>query len=101
MSAKRSYSGKIKCHVELILTVYIYRVSFDPQHFIKGNCIDSSDEPRIRYKVKFDLYASTLPVEISCHMEEKDDGTFELKWARVNGIADPKGLQICISKVDG
>lgn len=76
----------------LSLTVCIYcRVTFDPTYFIRGNCIDSSGEPIVRFKVKFNLYNTTTSesVEIGCHMEETDE-KFELKWARVNGIADPK-----------
>lgn len=72
------------------MTVCIYcRVSFDPQYFIQGNCIECSDEPIVRFKVKFDLYTTTTSVEIGCHMEETNE-KFELKWARVNGIANPK-----------
>jgi hypothetical protein len=28
-------------------------------------------------------------MEIGCHMEEKYDRKFELKWARIDGIANP------------
>ena len=66
------------------LPVCICRVSFDPQYFLRGNCIESSAEPRDRYKLKFTLYTGTTSVEVACHMEEnKSNGNFELKWARI------------------
>lgn len=68
----------------------ISRVSFDPQYFIQGNCIGSSDEPRVRYKVKFKLYTADTIVDVGCHMEEKDDGKFEHIWTRINGIINAK-----------
>ena len=75
----------------LCIILTLYRVPFDPQYFIRGNCLSSGDEPQVRYKLKFKVYAADdTSFEGACHMEELDGGSFELKWARVNGIINPK-----------
>ena len=72
-------------------TLILYRVQFDPQYFIQGNCLSSSVKPLVRYKLKFKVYtADDTSFEAACHMEEIDGGSFELKWARINGIVNPK-----------
>ena len=74
------------------LPACICRVSFDPQYFVEGNCIESSAEPQDRYKLKFTLYTGpgATSVEVACQMEEnKSNGKFELKWARIHGIPNP------------
>ena len=61
---------------------------FEPQYFIRGHCIEGSVEPLVRYKVKFILYVNNdTTVEVGCHVEENDKNLFDLKWARINGIA--------------
>ena len=63
---------------------------FEPQYFIQGHCIEGSVESLVRYKIKFILYTDDdTTVEVGCHMEENDRNLFDLKWARINGIANP------------
>ena len=56
---------------------------FDPEYFIKGNCLQSSvDVCSVRYKMKF--HNKKENVGGSSHIEEQEDGTFKLVWVHTD-----------------
>ena len=81
------------CSIKYIMHINCScRVLFDPKYFIQGNCLQSSiDACPVRYKMKFQHHTEDGNVEGSSHMEEREDGTFKLVWARKN--SEPSGVR--------
>ena len=61
-----------------------YRIPFDPQYFVKANCLDDGAQCQVRYKMRFTQYDKEKEVATAAsHIEEQEDGTFKLIWTRL------------------
>ena len=77
------------CLAIMLLYYYRFPTSFNSQNFIQRYCDITTVTSQERYKIKFKQFADDGSlIQVGCHMEEQEYGTFKHIWTRVNIKSD-------------